>query len=38
VTYALILAIIGFALVFAIDYWASRKEKQTASAEARAEA
>ena len=27
VTFALILAIIGFALVFGIEYWASRKEK-----------
>ena len=34
VTYALILAIIGFALVFAIDLWASRKEKLAATAEA----
>ena len=37
VTYALLLAIVGFALVFAIDYWASRREKQSVIIEARAE-
>ena len=38
VTLALILAIVGFCVVFAIDYWASRKEKQEPQVEAQAEA
>jgi putative membrane protein len=38
VTLALILALVGFSLVFAIDYWASRKEKVEIKAEAQAEA